>query len=41
MVGEGQCLFDHEEADVNILSYVNLLIQQIKKVIQVDADDNR
>ncbi len=40
LVAEGQCLFGHEEADVNIIAYLNLLIQQGKKTIQVNADDN-
>ena len=40
MVGEEQCLFGHEEADVNILSYTDMLVKRGKRNIQINADDN-
>ncbi len=39
MIGEDACIFDHEEADINIISFI-LVIHQKKKIIQVIADDN-
>ena len=38
LVGDDQCLFDHEEADVNIISYM-LHLQANKSHIQIKADD--
>ena len=38
LIGEEQCLFKHEEADVNIISYL-LFLKESKSHIQVIADD--
>jgi len=41
LIGEEQCLFNHEEADVNIISYVlHVVMKNNAKNIQVVADDN-
>ncbi len=40
VIGEQQCEFGHEEADVNIITYVHKLIQEGKKKLEEQADDN-
>lgn len=40
MLGEDTCLFDHEEADVNLVSYtLHLIRNDNKKAVQVRSDD--
>lgn len=38
LIGEEQCVFNHEEADVNIISYL-LLLYEDKSHVQIIADD--
>ncbi len=41
MIGEENCMFGHEEADVNIISYILYLVQkQKKRRIPVIANDS-
>lgn len=39
MVGNGNCVYKHEEADCNIINYIKQLIMQGHNHVQVAADD--